>query len=73
VYAAELHAIEMALDSVLNSTESWAAQARNGLVIFADNQAALKALRRPRMPSGQIYTHPRVTLRTLYHTRTAGR
>ncbi|OQD73321.1 hypothetical protein PENANT_c211G00669, partial [Penicillium antarcticum] len=55
VYAAELHAIEMALDSVLNSTEPWAAQARNGLVIFADSQAALKALRRPRMPSGQIY------------------
>ena len=55
VYAAELRAIEMALDLVLNSTEPWAAQARNGLVIFADSQAALKALRRPRMPSGQIY------------------
>lgn len=55
VYAAELRASEMALDSVLNSTEPWAAQAKNGLVIFADSQAALKALRRPRMPSGQTY------------------
>ncbi|KAJ5766658.1 reverse transcriptase [Penicillium nucicola] len=55
VYAAELRAIEMALDSVLNSTEPWIAQAKNGLVIFADSQAALRALRRPRMPSGQIY------------------
>lgn len=55
VYAAELHAIEMALESIVNSTEPWVAQARNGLVIFADSQAALKALRRPRMPSGQVY------------------
>lgn len=52
VYAAELRGIEMALESVINSTETWTAQARNGLVIFADSQAALKALRRPRMPSG---------------------
>ncbi|KAJ5111866.1 zinc knuckle domain protein [Penicillium alfredii] len=55
VYAAELHAIEIALESVINSTEPWVAQAKNGLVIFADSQAALKALRRPRMPSGQVY------------------
>ncbi|KAJ5111870.1 reverse transcriptase [Penicillium alfredii] len=55
VYAAELRAIEMALESVIDSTEPWAAQAKNGLAIFADSQAALKALRRPRMPSGQIY------------------
>ena len=28
---------------------------QNGVVIFSDSQAALKALLRPRMPSGQIY------------------
>jgi ribonuclease HI len=50
VYAAELRAIEMALDYVRNTQEI-----NNGVVIFADSQAALKALRRPRMPSGQIY------------------
>ena len=55
VYAAELRAIEMALAMVLESTEPWAGQMKNGVVIFADNQAALKALRRPRMPSGQVY------------------
>ncbi|KAJ5318355.1 zinc knuckle domain protein [Penicillium atrosanguineum] len=55
VYAAELRAIEMALALVLESTEPWAEQANNGLVIFADSQAALKALGRPRMPSGQVY------------------
>jgi ribonuclease HI len=55
VYAAELRAIEMALALVLESMEPWAEQAKNGLVIFADSQAALKALRRPRMPSGQVY------------------
>lgn len=55
VYAAELRAIEMALALVLESTEPWTAPVKNGLVIFADSQAALKALRRPRMPSGQVY------------------
>ena len=55
VYAAELRAIEMALALVLESAEAWIARAKNGVVIFADNQAALKALCRPRMPSGQIY------------------
>ncbi|KAJ5826657.1 hypothetical protein N7447_003420 [Penicillium robsamsonii] len=55
VYAAELRAIEMALESVLTSNEPWTRQAKNGLVIFADSQAALKALCRPRMPSGQVY------------------
>ncbi|OQE71313.1 hypothetical protein PENNAL_c0107G01286, partial [Penicillium nalgiovense] len=55
VYAAELRAIEMALAMVLESTEPWAEQAKNGIVIFVDSQAALKALRRPRMPSGQVY------------------
>ncbi|KAJ5337518.1 hypothetical protein MYU51_020339 [Penicillium brevicompactum] len=55
VYAAELRTIEMALESILTSNEPWTRQAKNGLVIFADSQAALKALRRPRMPSGQVY------------------
>ena len=45
----------MALNSALNSIEQWAEQTKNGLVIFADSQAALKALRKPRMPSGQVY------------------
>jgi hypothetical protein len=51
-YAAELRGIEMALNSTLDGIEQWAEQAKNGLVIFADSQAALKALRKPRMPSG---------------------
>ncbi|KAJ5819485.1 hypothetical protein N7474_005076 [Penicillium riverlandense] len=55
VYAAELRAIEMALAMALENTEPWAGQMKNGVVIFADSQAALKALSRPRMPSGQIY------------------
>lgn len=54
VYSAELRAIEMALESVLKAKEPRANRARNRLIIFADSQAALKALRRPRMPSGQI-------------------
>ncbi|KAJ5337337.1 hypothetical protein MYU51_000109 [Penicillium brevicompactum] len=40
---------------VLESTEPWAKQAKNGVVIFVDSQAALKALRQPRMLSGQVY------------------
>jgi ribonuclease HI len=55
VYAAELRAIEMALALVLLSTEPRTVPAKNRLVIFADSQAALKALSRPRMPSGQVY------------------
>jgi ribonuclease HI len=55
VYAAELRGIEMALNSTLDRIEQWAEQAKNGLVIFADSQAALKALRKARMPSGQVY------------------
>ena len=53
--AAELRAIEMALTMVLESTLPWTEQAKNGVVIFADSQAALRALSRPRMPSGQVY------------------
>lgn len=55
VYAVELRVIEMALAKVLEGTEPWAEQAKNGVVIFVDIQAALRALGRPRMPSGQVY------------------
>jgi ribonuclease HI len=51
VYAAELRGIEMALGSMALGTT----RVKNGIVIFVDSQAALKALRQPRMPSGQIY------------------
>ncbi|KAJ5901429.1 reverse transcriptase [Penicillium tannophilum] len=47
VYSAELRAIEMATELVQE-------HARHA-VIFSDSQAALQALLRPRMPSGQIY------------------
>lgn len=57
VYAVELHAIEMASDCVptksRNGTE--VQEITNGVVVFADSQAALKAPRHPRMPSEQIY------------------
>lgn len=45
MYAAEFRGIEMALGLTLDSMEQWAEQANNGLVIFVDSQAALKALR----------------------------
>jgi hypothetical protein len=51
-YAAELRVIEMALAMALESTAPWAEQVRNGVVLFADTQSALKALEQPRMPSG---------------------
>lgn len=52
IYAAELRGIEIALNSTLDSLEQWAEQVKNGLIILVDSQAALKALRQPRMPSG---------------------
>jgi hypothetical protein len=61
VYAAELRGIEMALNSTLESTAPWVTRTKNGLVIFADSQAALKALRQPRMPSGQVYLEGALT------------
>jgi ribonuclease HI len=51
VYSAELRAVEMALEMVQDSPE----RARNGAIVFSDSQAALQALVRPRMPSGQVY------------------
>ncbi|KAJ5552062.1 reverse transcriptase [Penicillium frequentans] len=47
VYSAELRAIEMATELVQEHTQH--------AVIFSDSQAALRALLRPRMPSGQVY------------------
>jgi ribonuclease HI len=49
VYAAELRAIGLALEIALETPT------QNGVVIFSDSQAALRALCRPRMPSGQVY------------------
>ncbi|KAJ5809035.1 reverse transcriptase [Penicillium pulvis] len=47
VYSAELRAIEMATELVQEHAQH--------AVIFSDSQAALQALLRPRMPSGQVY------------------
>ncbi|QQK45660.1 Reverse transcriptase, putative [Penicillium digitatum] len=59
VYAAELHAIEMALEVIqyqFTSNDDWRERlAERGAVIFTDNQAALKAIKNPKMPSGQVY------------------
>ncbi|KUM55612.1 hypothetical protein ACN42_g11637 [Penicillium freii] len=60
VYAAELRAIEMALEIIkeksTNDNNSWRDRlAERGATIFTDNQAALRAIRNPRMPSGQVY------------------
>ncbi|KAJ5751583.1 hypothetical protein N7520_008500 [Penicillium odoratum] len=55
IYSAELRVIEIALETVLGGNEPNPTRAKNGLVIFTDSQAALKALRRPRMPSGRVY------------------
>jgi hypothetical protein len=70
VYAAELRGIEMALNSTLDRIEQWAEQAKNGLVIFADSQAALKAPRQPRMPSGRV-PRPDKATRTKRHPNRA--
>jgi ribonuclease HI len=51
VYSAELRAIEMATDLI---QELQYGRTRHA-TIFSDSQAALQALLRPRMPSGQIY------------------
>lgn len=58
VYAAELRAIEMALEVIKERfiDSQWQDRlAERGAVIFTDNQAALRAIRNPRMPSGQVY------------------
>ncbi|QQK44597.1 Reverse transcriptase, putative [Penicillium digitatum] len=59
VYAAELRAIEMALEVIqyqFTSNDDWRERlAERGAVIFTDNQAALKAIQTPKMPSGQVY------------------
>ncbi|QQK42176.1 reverse transcriptase [Penicillium digitatum] len=57
VYAAELRAIEMALEVIkerFNDDNEWRdCLAKSGVVIFTDNQATLRAIQNPRMPSGQ--------------------
>ncbi|KAJ5159355.1 reverse transcriptase [Penicillium coprophilum] len=58
VYAAELRAIEIALETIKERFSDGQWQERlmeKGAVIFTDNQAVLKAIRNPRMPSGQVY------------------
>ncbi|KAG0158136.1 hypothetical protein PDIDSM_5649 [Penicillium digitatum] len=59
VYAAELRAIEMALEVIkerFNDDNEWRdCLAKSGVVIFTDNQATLRAIQNPRMPSGQVY------------------
>ncbi|QQK42055.1 reverse transcriptase [Penicillium digitatum] len=58
VYAAELRAIEMALEVIkerFNDDNEWRdCLAKSGVVIFTDNQATLRAIQNPRMPSGQV-------------------
>ncbi|KAJ5458797.1 hypothetical protein N7530_010741 [Penicillium desertorum] len=56
VYAAELRAIEMALEIIKEiSLSDQQQRLANGAVIFTDNQAALRAIQNPRMPSGQVF------------------
>jgi Ribonuclease HI len=57
VYAAELRAIEMALEIIKERFLDDQQRHRlvYGAVIFTDNQAALRAIQNPKMPSGQIY------------------
>ncbi|KAJ5660660.1 reverse transcriptase [Penicillium longicatenatum] len=52
VYSAELRAVEMALEMVQELQDD---RIQQGVVVFSDSQAALQALVRPRMPSGQVY------------------
>ncbi|KAJ5393043.1 hypothetical protein N7465_012017 [Penicillium sp. CMV-2018d] len=56
VYAAELRAVEMALEIIKDMIidQQWNRLA-NGAAIFTDNQAALRAIQNPKMPSGQVY------------------
>ncbi|KAJ6016472.1 zinc knuckle domain protein [Penicillium herquei] len=62
VYSAEIRAAEMALEAAANmepndkpGDDPYQRLKDGGLVIFSDSQAALKAIKTPRMPSGQIY------------------
>lgn len=54
VYAAELRAVEMALE-IIKDKGGEIDKLANGAVIFTDNQAALRAIQNPKMPSGQVY------------------
>lgn len=60
VYAAELKGIVMALEAIQKYCQQQIPRSRNkwlgrGIRIYTDNQAALRALIRPRMVSGQTY------------------
>lgn len=58
VYAAELRAIVMALEVTKERfiDGQWQDRlAERGAVILTDNQAALRVIQNPRMPSGQVY------------------
>ncbi|KAJ5639863.1 uncharacterized protein N7484_007725 [Penicillium longicatenatum] len=66
VYSAELRAVEMALEMVQDGPE----RARKGVVVFSNSQAALQALVRPRMPSGQVYL--RGCVQSLQHLHKQG-
>lgn len=57
VYAAELREIDMALGIIkrCHAIPRWNQQIQNGVVVFSDSQASLKALTKPRMVSGQVF------------------
>ncbi len=60
VYAAELKGIVMALEAIQQYCQQQIPRTRNkwlgrGIRIYTDNQAALRALIRPRMVSGQVH------------------
>ncbi|KAJ5827899.1 hypothetical protein N7447_004662 [Penicillium robsamsonii] len=55
IYAAELRAIELALETITEILNDDQQRLANGAVIFTDNQAALRAIQNPKMPSSQIY------------------
>lgn len=64
VYAAELRAIEMAREIIKEKflQGQWKHRMTNGVVILTDNQAALRAIQNPKMPSGQIYLEGTIRL-----------
>jgi ribonuclease HI len=68
VYAAELRAIEMALEVIKETflDDQQRHRLANGAAIFTDNQAALRAIQNPRMPSGQTYLEGSIQLLQWY-------
>ncbi|KAJ5256522.1 reverse transcriptase [Penicillium angulare] len=72
VYGAEHRGLEMAMELIWKRARDNLTQVVHmpRVVVFSDSQAALSALRRPRMPSGQCFLHS--TLKTLYILTNAG-